>query len=173
MQINLGLDAAELEAATAEMAGRLADFTPYWEVVASPMIAGWFLRTWETEGAAIGSPWAPLTETTLELKGRRGRAGMGILRDSDRLMHSLTVRGDADQLRSVQPQSLFYGTAASSNGAPYPYYLQHGWTMHSIFGHEVEPRDVPARPFVPDALPDAWRYALTSTMQDYVRHGLS
>lgn len=174
MQITLALETDALEERTSGMADRLLNFTPYWEAVASPMVAGWFQSIWESEGAIInGSPWAPLTDTTLELKGRRGRAQMGILRDSDRLMHSLTIRGDADQLRDVSPLGLFYGTAASSSGAPYPHFLQQGWTMHSIYGHEVEPRAVPARPFVPSALPDAWRDALASTMRDYVQHGLA
>lgn len=174
MQISLALDADAMTEATAGMAARLMDFTPYWEAVASPTIAGWFQSVWETEGAVInGSPWAPLSETTIALKAKRNRGTMGILRDSDRLYQSLTVRGDADQLRSVSPSALFYGTAANSGGAPYPLYLQSGWTMHSIFGRAVAPRKVPARPFVPvDRLPDPWAEALRATMLDYVRHGL-
>jgi hypothetical protein len=176
MQINVNFDASQLEERTAGMAGRLADFTPYWEAVASPMIAGWFTSIWETEGAIInGSRWAPLTETTLDFKAKRGREQMGPLRDSDRLYSSLTVRGDADQLRDVTPLGLFYGTAANAAGAPYPSYLQHGWTMHNVYRNQIEPpRDVPARPFVPvDHLPDPWADALRATMLDYVQHGLS
>lgn len=176
MRIDLNFDASQLQERTAGMAARLADFTPYWEAVASPMIAGWFTSIWETEGANInGTPWAPLTETTLAFKAKRGREKMGTLRDSDRLYQSLTVRGDADQLRDVSPSALFYGTAANAAGAPYPFYLQHGWTMHNVYRNQIEPpRDVPARPFVPvDRLPDPWAEAIRATMLDYVQHGLA
>jgi hypothetical protein len=174
MQINITLDAEQLAERTNGMAERLADFTPYWEAVASPMVAGWFQSIWETEGANInGAPWAPLSETTLALKAKRGRGAMGVLRDSDRLFHSLTVRGDADQLRNVSPLGLFYGTAANRAGAPYPLYQQKGWTMSKIFGHVIEPpRDVPARPFVPASLPGGWGDAIRGTILDYVQHGL-
>jgi hypothetical protein len=176
MQISIDLDAGALADKTNGMAARLADFTPYWEVVASPMIAGWFTSIWETQGANInGAPWAPLTETTLDFKAKRNREQMGVLRDSDRLYHSLTVRGDADQLRDVSPSGLFYGTAANAKGAPYPFYLQHGWTMYNVYRTQIEPpRDVPARPFVPvDHLPDPWADAIRATMLDYVQHGLA
>lgn len=176
MQINISLDASAIERAADGMAERLMDFTPYWEAVASPMISGWFQSVWATEGANInGDPWAPLSKTTLALKARRNREHMGMLRDSDRLYQSLTVRGDADQLRDVSPSGLFYGTAANNAGAPYPLYLQKGWTMHNIFRHQIEPpRDVPERPFVPaEALPDSWAAVLRATMLDYVHHGLA
>jgi hypothetical protein len=174
MQAEINIDLAELGERTAEMAARLADFTPYWEAVASPMVSGWFLSIWETEGANInGTPWAPLTETTLGFKAKRGREKMGTLRDSDRLFHSLTVRGDADQLRDVSPSSFFFGTAANNAGTPYPLYLQGGWTMHNIFRHQIEPpRAVPARPFVPKSLPAGWGELVRASALDYVQHGL-
>jgi len=173
MDIALGIELDEVLAFSEEAAERLDDLTPYWEAVADPLLRALYEEVWATEGAlAAGTPWAPLAPTTLALKARRGRANMGTLRDSDRLRDSLTKRGDPGQLRIVTSDAFFLGTAVTNEGAPYPAFLQRGWTMHSIFGHELaEPRPVPARPFVPEVLPDAWAEAIARTIRAYLATG--
>ena len=173
MEIALGIDLDEVLAFTEGAEERLGDLTPYWEAAADPLIREFYEAVWASDGAiANGEPWAPLSDTTLALKARRGRADMGLLRDSDRLYDSLTKRGDAGSLRLVSPDAFFLGTAVTNEGAPYPSFLQRGWTMRSIFGRELaEPRNVPARPFVPESLPDTFADAIARTMRAYIATG--
>ena len=113
-----------------------------------------FRRQFDSQGAAGGEPWPALRPTTLALKARGARGGMGILRASNRLWSSLTKRGGADQIRVVKPHLLEIGTQVASGGFPYPAAHQEGYTQTTVFGKaRKRPLRVQQRKIVPDQLP--------------------
>ena len=64
-----------------------------------------------TEGGHASGGWAPLAESTQREKARLGFGSRGILERSLALEHSLTVRGDGNQILDVQPDGLDFGTS--------------------------------------------------------------
>src|SRR5689334_22402642 len=95
----------------ADVGARAADLRPVWNDVVDPDFSAFGEQQFATEGAAGGTPWAPLSPATVTWKARFGRAGMGILRFFNRLWSSLTKRGGEDSLRLYEPLAAHLGTS--------------------------------------------------------------
>lgn len=164
IEVRVGAAVRELE----QVAGRLKDASPVLTGAVDRIVLGFLRRQFETEGAAGGTPWAPLSSVTLALKGRYRRARMGVLRFTNRLMGSLTKRGSPDQLFQVTGQQYSRGTRV-----PYAVFHQSGYITGSIFGRpRKRPVQVPARPMVPpDGLPPAELAQVRAALERYYTTG--
>jgi len=147
------LDAEALVSLSEREVQALADLTPFWESEADPLVRGWFRQMFETEGAAGGERWAPLSPATQKLKEADGRGGMPLLRWTDTMYRSLVNRADPNQRKAVSPTAFFLGTGATHDGFPYPLMHQRGWTMHNFYRTAVAPRSVLPRRLVLKSFP--------------------
>lgn len=112
-------------------------------------------RQFDTRGAFFGTPWRPLSLTTVRMRSRSGgrskpgRAKHGfdaILRDTDRLYRSMVRVTDPEGIREWGDGFLWWGTRV-----PYARYQQEGFRTR-IFGRGPEV-EVVARPMLPEG---AW-----------------
>lgn len=165
-QITVRVDGAVAE--LDRLAARTRDLSPVFNGAVDRIVLGFLRRQFETAGVAGGTPWAPLSEVTLELKARARRARMGILRFSNRLFASLTKRSSPDELFLVTAQSYTRGTRV-----PYALFHQTGYVTGTIFGRaRKQPRQVPARPLIPPAgLPQAETDAIARAVERYITTG--
>jgi phage gpG-like protein len=91
------------------------DASPAFEAIAD----FWIAETREqfaTEGRHASGGWKPLTPATLEAK-RRKKLRPEILRATDRMLNSLTVRDDGDMILEISPTELAYGSKVPYVGA--------------------------------------------------------
>lgn len=134
-----------------QIARKTKNLTPLFEGPLTNRIHAFFGEIFATEGAVLGSPWAPLAPATLAAKTRVHRANMGILRRYNTLWASLTKRGAPQGVRVVRPDRLIIGTSV-----PYAAIHQEG-------------RDrVPQRVIVPDELPAKESRAWESLLARYL-----
>jgi hypothetical protein len=111
------VNSTNLERALDNFQASLADNSAALEAVADDlrqMIAEQFA----TEGAAGGTPWAPLAPSTLR---QSGRARVGILYATGALLGSLTDPGAPGHVEQLDAQSLLFGS-----DLPYAIYHQTG-----------------------------------------------
>lgn len=125
-------------------------------------LAGHMKQQFETRGAHFGTPWPPLSTTTILLRtkvtgpskarrsvSRAGRAKAGFampMQDSRRLFFTLTRRSDPEAIRVYRPLQMFWGSKL-----PYAGIHQEEHTTR-MFG-KGPLLSVPARPTVPDVMP--------------------
>lgn len=69
-----------------------------------------------TEGRHASGGWKPLQPATLERK-RRNHLRPEILRATDRMMDSLTVKGDSDMILEISASELLFGSKVPYVGA--------------------------------------------------------
>lgn len=94
---------------------RATDAAPAFEAIAD----FWIAETkdqFATEGRHASGGWKPLKPATLEAK-RRKKLRPEILRATDRLLTSLTVKGSDEMILQVGPTELAYGSAVPYVGA--------------------------------------------------------
>lgn len=153
---------------------RHANLQPFFASTGETIVRRWFARQFATNGAVSGQRWQPLSPVTLALKAKRGRAKMGILRDSNRLWASLTKRGAPESVVAATRDSLTVGTTVRQPG-PGPAYAalhQRGYSITSMFGRRLtRKRRVPARPIVPDTLPEIWKTEMARGLAKYLDGG--
>lgn len=139
----------------AKMKALTKDFSPVFRGPIANKVHEMFGRIFETEGAYIGSIWAPLTPSTLRSKARLHRAGMGILRRFNTLWGSLVKRSSPQGYTVVTPSSLLIGTSV-----PYAAAHQMGAPEHHL----------PQRKIVPDAeeVPEVDRSMWENLMVKYL-----
>jgi phage virion morphogenesis protein len=103
-----------------------------------------------------GRPWAPLTELTVS----RRREGSAVpLRDTGRLMNSLTYRADADSVE-VGTNVIYAGT--------HQFGARQGAFGRTRRGGPIPWGDIPARPFLPtDGLPEEQRREVLDLIRDH------
>lgn len=106
-EFRVSLDSDALDRTLRNFQASLADSSPALTAVADDlreMIAAQFA----TEGAAGGTPWAPLADSTLR-KSRNARAG--ILDVTGALLGSLTDAGAPGNVQEVDGQQLIFGSS--------------------------------------------------------------
>lgn len=145
------------------------------------------LAQFATSGRRLnGTPWKPLSLTTIQLRTRvvRRRTAAGVvarttnrvgqaragfttpLRNTNRLWASLVKSGGPEGLRVITPSSYERGTRVR-----YAAGHQTGYTITQMFGRALKaPIRVPARPLVPENLPldlvGEYEQALLAWLQD-------
>lgn len=92
-----------------------------------------FERIFHSNGAELGSPWAPLAQSTQYEKLVRGAGFNHILRDSDRLYKSLVDRGARGGYARVRDKSV----------------LEFGTDIEYARYHRTGTRNMPRRDFMP------------------------
>lgn len=131
-----------------------------------------FDQQFDSEGAYLGSRWAPLAPVTVKLRQRRGHGRGGILRDTNRLWASLTKLGQGpDALIILTDTSIERGTKV-----PYAQWQQTGFLSKTFVvvdknGNAVPlrrktPKQIPARPIVTENIPadvlSGWQTAIAN-----------
>lgn len=148
----------------------------------------------QSRGAALGSPWTPITPATIQVriarriltkKGRAKAAGNSgadtPLRDSGRLFASFTKPGAPGNIRLIDKMTYQRGSNYSVNGFPVAMAMQDGFmsTMRPVFDENGDaffvrrkvPKQVPARPIIPENLPAPVLKAWEGYLQQYIEHG--
>lgn len=87
------------------------------------IVEGGIAEQYKSQGAADGTPWAPLRPSTLEgrRKGRGSRGSVQPLRDTGTMFQSLTSGGARGSVRKVSSIEVVVGTKI-----PYAVYHQFG-----------------------------------------------
>jgi hypothetical protein len=143
-----------------------ADLTRVFRGPIDALLTDFFQRQFDTQGAAGGTPWASVSPLTSKLRKRSGHGHEGptaVLRDTNVLWGSYVKAGGPDSIRVIEPQ--FY-----SRGSAVPYAAAHQQMrlVTTLFGRRLrEPKTVPARPVVPERLPDDVMQGVTDAV---VRH---
>jgi hypothetical protein len=128
------------ERAMAALPERLKQLPDFMARGVAPLADRMLRRHWDSKGAAFGHPWAPLAESTLRSKMRRGTASKGILRDSDDLLRAMF----SASTRRVTP---FANGARLRITPPEPIY--------ALF-HQLGTARMPARQVVPIPFPNSF-----------------
>lgn len=95
------------------------DAAPAFEAIAALMMTE-TREQFASEGGHASGGWAPLKPATVAAK-QRGGFRPEILRRTDNLLHSLTIKGDPNQVLEITGQSLLFGSSL-----PYAEYHQTG-----------------------------------------------
>lgn len=172
------IESAEVEKAIGEIVDRAADFRPVFRGPIDALSTEILRQQFESRGAALtGARWAPLSPTTIALRTRRvrvnstsgraskrgdawastnrvGQARFGFaepLRNTGRLFASFVKPGGPEGVRVIEPLEYVRGSRVR-----YAALHQTGFMISRIFGRPLRaPVRVPARPILPDRLPDA------------------
>ncbi|MCS7187448.1 MAG: phage virion morphogenesis protein [Armatimonadota bacterium] len=140
---------------------KVFDLTPVWEKIAKDLIE-WESEIFETEGAAIGRKWAPLSPKTIKQKQRKGYPLKPLIR-TGRLMASLTQAGHSDMVLIIDNFSLTFGSARL---------VERGdWFLAPIHHYGAPSRNIPARALMPDEsqVSQRFRDKWLSIFEDYLR----
>jgi phage gpG-like protein len=130
---------------------RAAHLRPVLNGPIATAIHGFFERQFATEGAAGGTKWAPLAEKTQRWRAQNNRTGMPILQFSRELWSSLVKRSSPLGYRIVDDDSLLMGTS-----------VQHAEK------HQTGTDRMPARPIVPDRMPEVETLGWARMISEYV-----
>lgn len=168
LKVSVTLDTAPAKQRLAQLGAVLSDFQPFWNDVLDPNVTEKFQQQFGTFGANGGTPWAPLRPATLEYKARYSRQDMGILRFFDVLFRAWTVPGGQGSIRVLTPAS--YTRGVSGGAVPYAIFHQTGW-LASRWGRVQfrTPHEVPARPVLPDPVPQAWIEEWAELFQAWIK----
>lgn len=122
--------AEDVERRLGDVASRLRDLTPALQIAGADTVT-LVSDAFASERSPDGTPWAPLSETTL---ARRRGSTASILTDTARLRNSVTF--------STQPRSLRFGTNVG-------YGRSHQWGATIRPWGRGSPRALTPRPFLP------------------------
>lgn len=154
--LDFGGTRVEMDSALAmlsEVERRTADLRLVFMGPIDASVTTFFEEQFATQGARGGTPWAPVSELTSKLRGRPGHGHEGpnaILRDANVLWGSYVKSGGPDSVRVIEPQEYVRGSAA-----PYAPAHQKAREITKLFGRPLaNPKTAPARPVVPEAMPD-------------------
>jgi phage gpG-like protein len=143
-------DITRLRRRIGRMRERANDLIPAWEVTAD-WLADQQRIQFDTEGARWGQPWAPLAQSTLTGKLRRGEPPDILVRHSA-LERSLGIR--TLSIERLAPRTMVLGTKV-----PYAHFHQRGTSR------------MPARILL-DARPVAREGAISSAVASWIINGL-
>lgn len=156
-----------------------SDLRPVFEGPINQSINEVFTKQFATEGSFGGKKWAPQAPVTKLLRQRRGHGRGGILRDENRLWASLTKLGlGPDAVKIVTKGSIIRGTSV-----PYGKYHQTGYVSKTFvvvnrLGDPVPlrrrfPKNIPARPIIPDPMPNNVVRGWEDTLTKFIVKGAS
>lgn len=134
------------------------DLSPVFDGPITNSVHEMFGRIFDTEGAYINQPWAPLRPSTVAIKNRLGRGEMGILRRFNTLWASLVKRSAPQGYRIVRPQSLTIGTSV-----PYAAKHQQGDPSTHLPQRKIAPS--------PDEIPAPLLAEWSTLMERYIVKG--
>lgn len=132
--------AEQISFAIDTLSEKVSDLTPVWRDIAKDLME-WEAEIFESQGAAIGRSWAPLSPKTIRQKQRKGYPLAPLIR-TGRLKASLTQEGAEDMILIIEPTSLTFGSART---------VERGdWFLAPIHHFGAPSRNIPARALMPD-----------------------
>lgn len=158
------IDSAAAEEMLEGVSSRMKDLSPVFAGPVDERVTQFLVEQFESEGSAGGTPWAPLTSLTLLLRSRYGAGGSRILYEFGRLFAAAT---GPESLRRITATEYSRGVDSPIAGIQ-----QTGWISRSIFGHpRRNPVTVPARPIIPNILPQGFVDDVSGIVTRYVAEG--
>ena len=142
------------------IAGRFTNFIPVMGGRVDVAVRRFIRRVFDTEGRASGrGRWPRLSE---EYVRRRAIPGRPLLRQTDDLYNALTRRGDPNQELILERNR--YSLSVSEAA---------GRVRARFVGHQlgVPESNVPARPMIPDPLPQTFINQMRQIVKSYIVHG--
>lgn len=163
---------------------RADDLRPVWLHTVQPILTEFLLKRFETEGAYLGTRWAPLAPATVELRKRPGHGRGGIGRDIGRLWASfvksagstaapngiLKITETSIERGSSLRYAQWFARGYNSKTKPVQYTDKSGnrkWT----FVRRAVPKAIPARPIIPDPMPAELVSQVEAALTAYVAGG--
>ena len=132
-----------------DVESKARDLRPWFHNHLDPDVTEFLRKQFETKGRWGGIPWAPLSQLTQQLRSRSGHGFGGPLRDTDGMYRRFTHSGGLG-LRVIKQNEYRRGVVDDV-----AWRHQEGWTSRTIFGvPRATPVQVPARPVIPDPMPD-------------------
>lgn len=139
-----------------ELPNRMRNLRPLMQESIAPAFDRMEMRHWESEGAAFGHPWAPLAESTIRAKMRKGTLGLGILHNTNNLFRTIfAARASDSRLRVIGGGLRFQANIS----VPYAIY------------HQVGTSRMPERQVIPDPLPDSFKRQCRALIRDFILTG--
>jgi hypothetical protein len=115
------------------------------------LVTEFFRRRFDSEGAYLGTAWAKHARATLRARKQPGRGRGGILRDLNDLWASLTKSGGPGSIRDVG--AMLY---------------RRGTTDPKAALHQRGTKHMPARPLIPEPVPQALVDEITDAVRDWL-----
>lgn len=150
------------------------DLTPVLQGPINTSLNDVFVKQFDSEGAAYGTKWRSLSPATIALRKRRGHGRGGILRDTNVLWASMTKLGlGPNAVRVVTARSLERGTTLKYGLYQQTGYLSKTFAVLTKRGDIVglrrkKPKQIPARPFIPESLPSAVTDGWAKMIGDFI-----
>lgn len=145
------------------------DLRPIYDTEVDALVRDFFDKQFTTEGEHGGTPWKPLTQTTVMFKDRFGPAKAGasaILQNEGLLRRSLTIRGAQHGVFKTTRSTYKRGT--TRRGAAE---MQDGFMSTHIFGKRRRMAvKVAARKIVPKSMPSPFTSELASIVANYLQN---
>jgi hypothetical protein len=176
--VGVAVELGEFERLILALGTRSRDVSRWFRFVLDPDLSARIRRQFETRGRALGSPWARLSPTTIELRGVRrkgllvpkpGRARAGLatpMRDTNRLYAAWTKAQGPESIRVIGPTSYERGVTVPYAAAQ-AYGIARG--RHQMFGRPGG--GVPARPVLPKNFPRPVLAAWEGSLARYLETG--
>jgi hypothetical protein len=155
-----GLDDIKRLLAHAER--RMLDMSPVLRGEVNDITQGWLKRVFDSEGAAAGQKWKPLTFDSRKAKAKSGFPDQKIMQRSLRGMLSLT-QPTADAIIRVHKRSYERGTALA-----YMYLQNAGYTVSRWGSQNIGPIEVPARRWMPKTLSEQTRQRYVDAIAKHI-----
>lgn len=176
-KIEYAIDTSRLQG----IGDRANDLRPVWIRDVQPLVTAFLTEQFDSEGAAGGAKWAPLSPATLELRKRPGHGRGGIGRDTGVMWASfvksagsspapggvLVIEPQRYERGSSVPQALFFNDGTESTTKPVQIEDKSGATRW-VFVHRKEPKQIPARQIIPDVLPASLIEAVELSVAAYL-----
>lgn len=91
--------------------GTLSDYSEAWQKVAADVLAPVMAQQFETEGAALGEPWAPLLDATVKRRKRGGYPPEHPILERDGFLKRSFEEGGDDHIEDINETSMEWGSA--------------------------------------------------------------
>ena len=169
LRVGASVDLADCMKVFDQLEKKVRDLSPFFRDVLDPALTELFERQFATNGAALGTPWAKLSTTTIKLRTQRttgtggakattsrtGRARAGfaaIERDTLRLYAAYTKAGGPGSLRLID--AMRYERGVDGGVVPYAAAQATGISAEKarFFGRPLG-HPIPARPVIPKEMP--------------------
>ena len=165
---------------------RVSDLRPVWINDVQPLVTEYLTQRFDSQGAHLGTPWAPHAPATIELRKRPGHGRGGIGRDTNRMWASfvksagsspapggvLRIEPTRYERGSSVPHALFFQLGYKSKTKPVQYRDSKSGALKWTFVRRQAPKQIPARPIITDPLPPSLVEAIELSVAAYLSGGV-
>jgi hypothetical protein len=180
LQVGATISVDELNRELAALRGRVSDLRPVFEAVDRDMSL-LLRKQFESHGARLGTPWAPLSEATRAVRSALGQGSLP-LRATGAMYQSFLSPGAHGFLRTFDALTYVRGSSYAPGGVPVAALVQAGFnsvTMPVFDAHGVPlfirrpngPKPVPGRTIIPENMPAPVMRAWEGYVEQYINTG--